>query len=327
MTPEVSGFARGACRRVAFVSGPRVRVRRPRLWKPTNSKCCSLAETQGRFRPCRPGVASPKEKNRKPKKESDIRDLRSIKRPARLPDMQASWHYRQRVITGTDVVFIRQLIAEHPRASRRELSCLLCKAWNWAQANGALCDMVCRGLMLKLHREGHIALPPVRRRPPNPLVKRKKPAAVEVDTRPLHGRLAEIPPLEFRSVRRTPEEPLFNSLLEQFHYLRYTQPVGENLKFLACAGQRPVACFAWSSSAHYLGCRDRFLGWSDQARRKNIHLLAYNPRFRSEEHTSELQSPDHLVCRLLLEKKKKKKQHAPHQIISQNHINSTTLYL
>src|SRR5258708_30142108 len=27
--------------------------------------------------------------------------------------------------------------------------------------------------------------------------------------------------------------------------------------------------------------------------------------FRSEEHTSELQSPDHLVCRLLLEKKKK----------------------
>src|SRR5258708_24858043 len=29
-------------------------------------------------------------------------------------------------------------------------------------------------------------------------------------------------------------------------------------------------------------------------------------RMRSEEHTSELQSPDHLVCRLLLEKKKNK---------------------
>src|SRR5258708_29025817 len=31
---------------------------------------------------------------------------------------------------------------------------------------------------------------------------------------------------------------------------------------------------------------------------------------RSEEHTSELQSPDHLVCRLLLEKKKKQRQPA-----------------
>src|SRR5258708_17658046 len=31
---------------------------------------------------------------------------------------------------------------------------------------------------------------------------------------------------------------------------------------------------------------------------------------RSEEHTSELQSPDHLVCRLLLEKKKQRSTHA-----------------
>src|SRR5258708_17677387 len=35
---------------------------------------------------------------------------------------------------------------------------------------------------------------------------------------------------------------------------------------------------------------------------------------RSEEHTSELQSPDHLVCRLLLEKKKKKTKSRPHEI-------------
>src|SRR5258708_23323510 len=32
--------------------------------------------------------------------------------------------------------------------------------------------------------------------------------------------------------------------------------------------------------------------------------VALPPAWRSEEHTSELQSPDHLVCRLLLEKKK-----------------------
>src|SRR5947208_9893430 len=34
--------------------------------------------------------------------------------------------------------------------------------------------------------------------------------------------------------------------------------------------------------------------------------IYFPPHFRSEEHTSELQSPDHLVCRLLLEKKNKK---------------------
>src|SRR5207244_6568738 len=41
-------------------------------------------------------------------------------------------------------------------------------------------------------------------------------------------------------------------------------------------------------------------------------VMMANIIWRSEEHTSELQSPDHLVCRLLLEKKKMKKTHARH---------------
>src|SRR5258708_24890809 len=36
-----------------------------------------------------------------------------------------------------------------------------------------------------------------------------------------------------------------------------------------------------------------------------LYGIAKEVPMRSEEHTSELQSPDHLVCRLLLEKKKK----------------------
>src|SRR5258708_8249299 len=39
--------------------------------------------------------------------------------------------------------------------------------------------------------------------------------------------------------------------------------------------------------------------------RSRRRIAARRDRSRSEEHTSELQSPDHLVCRLLLEKKKK----------------------
>src|SRR5260364_300047 len=42
------------------------------------------------------------------------------------------------------------------------------------------------------------------------------------------------------------------------------------------------------------------------------------PRCRSEEHTSELQSPDHLVCRLLLEKKKKNTNLSKQQKVSEN---------
>src|SRR5258708_16011635 len=42
--------------------------------------------------------------------------------------------------------------------------------------------------------------------------------------------------------------------------------------------------------------------------RGRLSIAKIGERARSEEHTSELQSPDHLVCRLLLEKKKNKTQ-------------------
>jgi hypothetical protein len=187
--------------------------------------------------------------------------------------------YRGRVVTDAEVAFVRELIAAHPTLSRRGLSQELCRAWNWVQPNGALRDMVCRGLMLALHRAGHVALPNRQQVPPNPLAQRSKPVALEIDRRPVHGALQSLGPLRVEQVRRTPQEPLFNSLLEQHHYLGYTQPVGEHLKYLVWAQDRLLACLAWSSAPRHLGPRDRFLGWSAEARRKNLHLIASNLRF------------------------------------------------
>ena len=193
--------------------------------------------------------------------------------------MQSRMSYRHRVVTEDDVAFIRKLITEHPRSSRRDLSKRLCHAWNWVQANGALRDMVCRGLMLMLHRGGLIELPPVRWTPRNPMVDRNHPSLVSVDEAPLQMALSELGPLELRQVRRTSEEALFNSLLRHHHYLGYTQPVGEHLKYLVFARGRPIACVAWSSAPRHLGSRDRFIGWDKKTRLKNIRLLAYNTRF------------------------------------------------
>jgi hypothetical protein len=187
--------------------------------------------------------------------------------------------YRGKVITESDVAFIRKLIADNPTATRRRLSTLLCEAWNWRQANGVLRDMVCRSMMLALHRAGHIELPPKRQTPPNPLAHRRHPKELLVDQRPIEGSLADLQPLEFRQVRRTLDEPLFRSLLHQFHYLGYVMPVGENLKYMIYAQGRPIACMAWSSAPRHLGPRDRFIGWAPEYRRKNIHYLAYNSRF------------------------------------------------
>ena len=193
--------------------------------------------------------------------------------------MQGPLSYRHRVITDADLVFIRRLIAENPQCSRRRLSEKLCQAWSWVQPNGALRDMVCRGMMLMLHRQGLIELPALRQVGRSSLMGREKPAAVSIDQTPLRMSFTELGPLQVRQVRRTPEEALFNGLLQQHHYLGYSQPVGEHLKYLVYAQGRPIACMAWSSAPRHLGSRDRFIGWTAQARLANVRLLAYNTRF------------------------------------------------
>lgn len=193
--------------------------------------------------------------------------------------MELPFRYRGRIVGDEDVLFINGLIKDNPGGSRRELSKKLCKAWNWVQENGSLKDMVCRSLMLELHRAGHIKLPPVKQHPKNPLANRKRPAFVKIDNTPVYGKLKDVRPLEFCQVRRTPEESRFNGLIEQYHYLGYCHPVGEQLKYIVYAEKRPIACFAWSSAPRHIGCRDRFIGWSQKDRKTHIQFVAYNSRF------------------------------------------------
>ena len=194
--------------------------------------------------------------------------------------MEEQLRYRGRPINRDEVRFIRDLITRHPQASRWRLSKLLSEAWDWRHANGSLRDVYARGFMLFLHRGGHIELPARKKAPRKHPGGRRRPATdILLDRRAVRGGLSELGALSFRQVRRRGEESLFDGLIESHHYLGYSRPVGEHLKYLIYAGERPVACMAWSSAPWHMGPRDRFIGWTPAVRRRNLHLLAYNTRF------------------------------------------------
>jgi Druantia protein DruA len=134
-------------------------------------------------------------------------------------------------------------------------------------------------MLLMLDRAGQIQLPAIKKRPNNPLARRPTPEPVLIDTTPIQDVLKALGPLQIEQVRRTGDERLYNSLIEQHHYLGYEQPVGEHLKYVVWSQGRPIACMAWSSAPRHLGCRDRFIGWNKEARRRNIRFIAYNTRF------------------------------------------------
>ena len=188
--------------------------------------------------------------------------------------------FRGREIRAADLAFLRQLIADHPGLSRRALSVRVCQAWNWTQPNGQLRDQVCRSLMLRLHREGHLELPAPRSQPLNNAIRHRQVRSVSaVETTPIEGTLRSLPPLEIRLARRAEGEDLFAQLLRDHHYLGYSRPVGEHLKYLVLAGPRPVACLGWGSAPLKLGLRDRLVGAPQEAYRHHLPLIAYNTRY------------------------------------------------
>ena len=187
--------------------------------------------------------------------------------------------YRGRTYTEEEVDEIRDLIAQNPEASRFFLSKDLCRRWSWVQANGALRDMLCRGFLLMLHREGLITLPPRKQAPTCHLRRRWKPAPIAVDASPIVGPIGNVMPVTITMVRRTPQEHLYKSLIQEYHYLGYASPVGEHLEYIAFSEDRPVACIGFCSAPRHIGARDRYLGWKKEERIVNLHKIAVNTRF------------------------------------------------
>ncbi|HBS26579.1 MAG TPA: hypothetical protein DD827_05525 [Gammaproteobacteria bacterium] len=193
--------------------------------------------------------------------------------------MSELFTYRKRVITSQDIDFLSKLIADNPQKSRNALSIMVCREWNWIQLNGVLKDGVCRGLMLKLHRDGFIKLPARKKPFSGGRQARRTIRKPDIDKSLICSTVKKIQPIVIKQVRRTEYEKLFNSLIEHHHYLGYTQPVGEHLKYIVFSAERPIACFAFASAPYKILIRDRFIGWTPEMLEKNRHLLAYNSRF------------------------------------------------
>lgn len=193
--------------------------------------------------------------------------------------MEPVFRFRGREVSAAQLEQLREMLAGQPGLTRRKFSIQVCEAWDWRQPNGTKSDAKCRALLLALHRAGHIALPEPQWYARRPAARVRPVTMPLIDTRPLEGSLRELGALEVRQVRRTPDEPLVQALLGAYHYLGYNRPVGEHLKYLVRTGDRPLACFLWSSAPRHLGPRDRYIGWNQVERRRGIHLVAYQSRF------------------------------------------------
>lgn len=185
---------------------------------------------------------------------------------------------RTRTITQPELEFIQATVNEHWDKGRTQISKILCQKWNWFQPNGRHKDMACREILLTLHRNGLLDLPPGKHDGRNLKRNRSIPIAL-TDQSAFQGKLSTLPTVQIKLVRNTPLEPLYNSLIQQHHYLSYRQIVGNHLKYIASINDRPVACLGWGSAAWSVKSRDSFIGWNKYTKENNLHFVVNNTRF------------------------------------------------
>jgi hypothetical protein len=80
--------------------------------------------------------------------------------------------------------------------------------------------------------------------------------------------------------------PRLQSLLRRHHYLGGIKPVGERLYYVACWRGQWLAVLVWCAAARHLRHRERWVGWTEEQRRRRLTLVTNNARFLILPHWS-----------------------------------------
>jgi hypothetical protein len=186
--------------------------------------------------------------------------------------------YCGREFGAEDIQAIRQLIEYNPGMRRAALSRKLCELFDWTRPNGQLKDMTCRVALLRMQADGLIRLPASRMSHARSRAHFPPTAATvpqEARVQPVH----ELAPLALRPLEHTPASRLWNEYMQRYHYLGYTPMSGSQLRYNVFAGEQLVALLSFGASAWKLAARERFIGWQEPQRRRNLQRVVNNARF------------------------------------------------
>jgi hypothetical protein len=186
--------------------------------------------------------------------------------------------YCGRDFSPDDIETIKDLMKQDPSLKRSPLSRQLCALWNWTKPNGELKDMTCRVALLRMQADGLFTLAPsrmsnARRRPHFP------PTAASDPQAPINEPVHELGPVTLRPVAGAAQSLLWNEYIARYHYLGYTPMSDSQMRYNVFAGERLVACISFGASAWKLKERERFVGWNEAQRQRNLQLVVNNARF------------------------------------------------
>jgi len=183
-------------------------------------------------------------------------------------------------VSAEELNIVKSVIGDCAGLSRTELANTLCEILNWQRPNGKLKTVECRAFIEELDAQSILQLP--KGRFGRPRGSRTSVSGGEVENPVLCGQKREFAPIEIVPVAGTQDNARWRAMVERHHYLGHKVPFGAHIRYFIRV-HRPepvtVGCLQYSSPAWRMAARDRYLGWSEAARRANLQKVVANSRF------------------------------------------------
>ena len=185
-----------------------------------------------------------------------------------------------REISKNELDQIQETVNSFQNLSLSELAQTICEHLEWFTASGGYKLDACMKLLEKLEATDFIQLPLKReqyqgnRAPkPIPLTNRTDPGA------DINCTLKQLAPVRVEVVNGREKTALWNEYVSRYHYLGYKRPFGYFLRYFALHDQNLLGCILFSGASKSLKLRDKWIGWTERQRLKNLAWVVNNARF------------------------------------------------
>ena len=195
-----------------------------------------------------------------------------------MKEQGQTYRYCGRDFSSTQLDKIRQIIASDERLNRVKISRRVCEVFEWYKRDGGLKEMSCRVALLRMERDGLIQLPPPQKGNGNRTARVRISSASDPES-PVCVGAGALGPLRLELVVKGTSSQLWNELIERYHYLGYKSLPGAQLRYFVFSGARLLATLGFGASAWSVADRDRYIGWTAEQRKDNLHLIVNNARF------------------------------------------------
>ncbi len=187
-----------------------------------------------------------------------------------------------REIFSEDIEHICTIMERFPGLPRSEIIATVCETLEWLTPAGRPKIDACTKLLNRLQDDGVLRLPAIQKNYSHPGPHSQ--SAPEVSTRSapqplLETTLAALGPVTLTTPDNKADRELWNECVQRYHYLGYKKPFGYRQRYFIEAGSRQLGCIMLSGAAKSVGARDRWIGWDERQRLKNLPWVLNNSRF------------------------------------------------